>query len=132
MTIDLLLELIKSMGKMIFMQMKQTLQILIPEFFKLDWDEIRRYNRTNRWADEELRRSLRDLVATTEDGVEQPLFLRFNERQDGAYGGEEYNTRVFVYKYSVLDIDDRASRKDQREYQDYETSEDPEGKTDRK
>ena len=72
-----------------------------PEFFKLDWDEIRRYNRTNRWADEELRRSLRDLVATTEDGVEQPLFLRYNERQDGAYGGEEYNTRVFVYKYTV-------------------------------
>ena len=101
-----------------------------PEFFKLDWDEIRRYNRTNRWADEELRRSLRDLVATTEDGVEQPLFLRYNERQDGAYGGEEYNTRVFVYKYSVLDID-RASRKDQRQYKDYETSEDPKGKTDR-
>ena len=39
-----------------------------PEFFKLDWDEIRRYNRTNRWADEELRRSLRDLVATTRMG----------------------------------------------------------------
>ena len=63
------------------------------DFFKLDWDEIRRYNRTNRWADEELRRSLRDLVATTEEGVEQPLFLRYNERQDGACGGEEYNTR---------------------------------------
>ena len=71
----------KSMGKMIFMQTKQMLLILILlNFTKLDWDEIRRYNRTN-GADEELRRSLRDLVAK-QRMVKQPLFLRYNERQD--------------------------------------------------
>ena len=56
--------------------------------YRIDW------NKTIRWDDEEVRRIL-----------EEEIYLPENERLDGR---REFDTREYVYKYQILDIESAA------------------------